>query len=538
MPEQGMRTQRPRVAPSALPDWCWQRIAMSARHATDRDYRTAALALAGLAYYYLIPSPLLALPGLLLFTLCAWRRLPLVLCLLPLSFPYWFVPKRVAGHLVFPLSEIALAICVSIALIHAYRRLRWHATSVRWLKAWLRRSTWALTARLGGWTCLGAGLLLLGTLIGVALARRPPEALRTERWDVVEPLLYLALVAVYVRGRRQAGWLLWALLASAALLAVLALVQSVALHFTFTPLAEGNRLVTLPTSHGAAPRATAFVLSSSNNLGTWMERALPLALALCSVPGRVAPRERALAWACVLLYLPALFCSGSRGAWIATIAAVFVVLVVNLRRRLRALASVVALGALALVWQRAWLVRELLAAHGNSNALRLLVWRAAWNMARDHTLFGIGPDQFMYYYSSRYTDHPYWIVSENGHSTPAAQAPDIAHPHNLPLDLWLSGGLLALAGFTLALVDSARRCLRIWRSRQGQGWHAGVALGIGAFLLAGLVHGMVDSAYFFPDLALAFWWAVALLVVLERDDSGRHAPRTSAEARATAAPLR
>src|SRR5262249_23669666 len=158
----------------------------------------------------------------------------------------------------------------------------------------------------------------------------------------------------------------------------------------------------------------------------------------------------------------------------------------------------------------------LLAAHGSSNAIRVLVWRAAWNMVRDHPLFGIGPDQFLYYYSNRYTDHPYWIVRENGHLTPAAHAPDLAHPHNLPLDLWLSGGLLGLAGFALVLADIVRRCLHIWRNAWGRGWRAGVALGIGASVLAGLTHGMVDSAYFFPDLALAFWWAAALLVVLER----------------------
>src|SRR5262249_4541408 len=154
--------------------------------------------------------------------------------------------------------------------------------------------------------------------------------------------------------------------------------------------------------------------------------------------------------------------------------------------------------------------------HGSSNAIRLLIWRAALGMLHDHPLLGIGPDQFLYYYSNRYTDRPYWIVREHGRLTPAAHAPDIAQPHNLPLDLWLSGGLVGLAGFAIVLADIARRSLRIWRELQGHGWRSAVALGIGTSVLAGLIHGMVDSAYFFPDLALAFWWAIALLVVLER----------------------
>jgi hypothetical protein len=32
-------------------------------------------------------------------------------------------------------------------------------------------------------------------------------------------------------------------------------------------------------------------------------------------------------------------------------------------------------------------------------------------------------------------------------------------------------------------------------------------------MLAGLVHGMVDSAYFEPDLALVFWWLIAVVLL-------------------------
>src|SRR5262245_5442201 len=200
MPEKSMRPRRPFAALSALPSWTRRPLAPLSALASDCDRLIAALVLAGLAYYYLVPAPLLALPGLLLFALCAWRRLPLVLCLLPLTFPYWFVPKRVAGHVVFPLSEIALAVCAAVALAQTLERVR--RSGLQPMR--LQRCTRALGARLGNWICLGAGLLLLGTLVGVALARQHPEAWRTERWDVLEPLLYLLLITVYVRGRQQA----------------------------------------------------------------------------------------------------------------------------------------------------------------------------------------------------------------------------------------------------------------------------------------------------------------------------------------------
>ena len=43
-----------------------------------------------------------------------------------------------------------------------------------------------------------------------------------------------------------------------------------------------------------------------------------------------------------------------------------------------------------------------------------------------------------------------------------------------------------------------------------------LALGVAASLLAGLIQGMVDSFYFSPDLALAFWWAIAVLILIQR----------------------
>src|SRR5215469_4750954 len=70
----------------------------------------------GLAYFYLIPWPLLALPGLMCFGFLAWKRLDIALALLPLTFPFWYVPKRLFDDKVFPLSEIILTVCVLLAI--------------------------------------------------------------------------------------------------------------------------------------------------------------------------------------------------------------------------------------------------------------------------------------------------------------------------------------------------------------------------------------------------------------------------------------
>src|SRR5215472_6201051 len=91
-----------------------------------RDGVTIATMVLGLAYFYLVPLPWLALPGLLLFAALAWSRLDVAVALLPLTFPFWYVPKHLIGDKVFPLSEIVLVVCVALALtelaIILYRR--------------------------------------------------------------------------------------------------------------------------------------------------------------------------------------------------------------------------------------------------------------------------------------------------------------------------------------------------------------------------------------------------------------------------------
>lgn len=475
---------------------------------------------ASLAYYYAVPSPLLSLPGLVIFAALTWLRLDLALCLLPLTFPFWYVPKRVFGHTVFPLSEIALMVCVAVAVLYGVRRfMRWarrreEVLLTQLLAIAMRKALGIVrsaTARVGLPLAIGAALFLAGTTIGVLVAGRPHEALRAWRWEVAEPLVYLALVLLFARRRSAARLLIWSFLGLALLVAALAAVQVFWLHVTFTPLADGSRLVPYVTATGGVPPTTALIYVSGNSFGGWVGRALPLALALVLAHKDVSRRERWLAVLVGLACLPPLVWSQSRGAVLAAGIACVVVACLALRRPLLLLGAAV-LGLLVMLLDSSALLHTALAGHGGSGEVRTLIWLAALHMIRDHPLFGIGPDQFLYNYSSKYTSHPYWILVLNGHRTLAWREPDVAQPHNLILDLWLSGGLLALAGFVVVLVAFWKRTLALWR--RGVGWPAVAALGVGGSVLAGVLHGMVDSAYFAPDLALAFWWAVAVLLLL------------------------
>jgi putative inorganic carbon (HCO3(-)) transporter len=482
------------------------------------DRREALIIVAmvsGLAYFYLIPWPLLALPGLICFGLLAWKRLDIALALLPLTFPFWFVPKRLFDNKVFPLSEIVLAVCVLLAITQLALVWRRRPFSPRaWLSKFRSGVDW-LVRHLGTLVVSGTALFVIGVSLGVLVARRRPEALRAWRWEIAEPLVYFVLLLCYGRSRRAITLLIWSFLGGALIVAALAVVQVLWLHVTFTPIADGNRLVHYAGAVGSMPRATAIIYGSANSLGAWLARALPLAVALaCAASTRRS--VRITAWVLALVYLLALFWSDSRGAWVAAIVVSLVVIAVLWRAARAPLVGLVATLFIVAVWQRDAIANALLLGHGASGEVRALLWLASWHIIRDHWFLGIGPDQFLYYYSPHYTTHPYWIPRLDGHVTPAIYQPDLAQPHNLLLDLWQSGGVMALIGFVLLLVGIADHFRQVWQSRMV--WqsrsYGPLALGVAASILAGLIHGMVDSAYFSPDLAMAFWWAAALLILI------------------------
>jgi O-antigen ligase len=377
------------------------------------------------------------------------------------------------------------------------------------LGRWLRR--------LGPLLVAGMALLVAGVTLGVLVARRHPEALRAWRWELVEPLVFFFLVLGCGRSQRAVALLVWSFLGSALLVALLAAGQVLWFHVTFLPIADGNRLVPYLGAPGSPARATAIIYGSANNLGAWLARALPLALALAGSSG-AGRRVRVVSAVMAAAYLPALFWSDSRGAWVAAGVASLLVVWIEWRWARKVVLGLVAAGMVIAFWQRAALAGALLLGHGGSGEVRTLIWLASWHMIRDHWPLGIGPDQFLYYYDPRYTNHSYLIRRLGGHLTPAIYQPDIAQPHNLLLDFWLSGGLLALVALVAILAGTGARVSRLWQNRQVLlGMPLGsLALGVAASLLAGLIQGMVDNFYFSPDLALAFWWTIAVLILIQR----------------------
>ncbi|MCB0055224.1 MAG: O-antigen ligase family protein, partial [Caldilinea sp.] len=153
------------------------------------------------------------------------------------------------------------------------------------------------------------------------------------------------------------------------------------------------------------------------------------------------------------------------------------------------LAGAAALGALLLLpFVGAERFQRLFDFEQGTGFLRLQLWRSAWQMALDHPLLGVGPDQFLYAYRSNYLLPTAW------------QEPNLNHPHNLVLDWWTR---LGLPGLVLGMAWLGTGIYGIWRWFTGRAPSA-LALGCLAAAAAGIAHGLIDVSYALPELMIVW----------------------------------
>jgi putative inorganic carbon (HCO3(-)) transporter len=118
-------------------------------------------------------------------------------------------------------------------------------------------------------------------------------------------------------------------------------------------------------------------------------------------------------------------------------------------------------------------------------------------MIADHPLTGVGLDNFLYAYRTRYVLPSAW------------QEPDLSHPHNLILDTWTRLGILGLPAMAWLLIAFFRSAWLQFRAATGQ--RRALLLGLLAAMVALLAHGMVDHAIYVVDLAFVFALLLAMV---------------------------
>ncbi|MCL6432452.1 MAG: cytochrome d ubiquinol oxidase subunit II [Anaerolineae bacterium] len=243
------------------------------------------------------------------------------------------------------------------------------------------------------------------------------------------------------------------------------------------------------------------IFGSPNNLALVLGRLWPLMLAV-ALRGPT-DRRRLLYGLAAVPAAACLFLTYSRAAWLFGLPAALVMLGVLAGRRARVAAlAVLAAGLVALVPLAGTARLGSLFTFRGTTLLRVKLWEAAWEMARDHPVWGVGLDNFLYQY-------PRYIRPE------ALSEPNLSHPHNIVLDFWLRLGVLGFVTLGWLQWQFWRRGLALWRRRADPALWA-LTVGLLAGMADTLAHGAVDASFFFVELAGLFALMVAFVRRMER----------------------
>ncbi len=244
-------------------------------------------------------------------------------------------------------------------------------------------------------------------------------------------------------------------------------------------------------------RRLASVYGSPNNVALSLGRALPFALAFLLI--RLDRRRQVVMAILLLIMTTALILTLSAGAFFFGIPAALVVVVV-LTFRSRSTLPLLSLGllggiALPILAQFPRFARLLEPTEG-TNFFRIRVWQSAIAMIRDHPVTGIGQDQFLPYFQGRYILPDAW------------QEPQLSHPHNFLLDIWLRlgmGGVIWLGAILFVLIRSLLRTYHRFHDQPGEGkWVTAICVGSLGALANVVAHGLIDNSLFVNDLIYAF----------------------------------
>ncbi len=441
-----------------------------------------ALAILGvIAVAVLVHSTVISLIAVVsLVTLAALRPAASVVAI-PATVGFVLEPVHVRG-LEFSPQEVLLVTTVAGIGLNVLLS-GWQESPIKRLTSFVtevRRSVVAVDAT--AFLFLLVGVVSLFTL---ALPAYRHESIRDFRWTILEPVIFFGLARWYLKDQHNRRLAVTLFVGGATLVAISGIVSLISGHALSV---EGVSRVSGVYDH-------------PNALALFLERPFVLCV------GMSALFRKRIQWywlAPAAIVGVVLVMTFSRGAVLAAGLSVIAILLLGRQLRLAALATGAgAILAAGLAITASARIDNLFS--GGSGSLRIDLWKSSIQMIRDHPIFGIGPDQFLYVYAPRYIKPQAW--SERFTS----------HPHDIILDIWLRLGIMGVVLALAYLAILAWMTVGIMRRRRTLGLAAAGAL------LVGMLHGLVDNGYFLPDLALLFWFLTALVTVEAQDDSSETA---------------
>ena len=390
--------------------------------------------------------------------------------LIVLWIPFFLYPVQLYLY-AFPMAELLLLIAFSAWLakyiVRSVQRFTigqpilsvpYHFTSMDWL--------------MFGWLVLG--------LLGWSNSIYRDIATTNLRTMMIEPILFYILLRSTLTIPFKINHLLWSLIASAIL----------TFCFSVGMLILGEGII---TAEGATQRL-AGIYGSPNNLALYIERILPFVVFYAILMNQRILRHGM--WMVAILLVGVISLTQSVGAIVLGLPSMFLFgLLLHYRRRSF---LPIMIFVLVVIAGMAFLVQlprfsKIVNLNEGTAFFRLRLWQSSIQMIQDQPLKGLGLDQFLYAYRSTYILPDAW------------QEPNLSHPHNIVLDIWLRFGIAGVVYFILLQFIYWKRFIKLaYVSKKFLPNDRALLLG-GACAMVGLVsHGLVDNSIFVNDLALVF----------------------------------
>lgn len=253
------------------------------------------------------------------------------------------------------------------------------------------------------------------------------------------------------------------------------------------------------------------VLGFSNSptfFATHMLMAIPV-LWWCAHKNYFSCREKIFFLFVLLLSLLMLIASQTRGAWISFVVTsiIYAICCKNMRKKIAIGLSALFLfvGAISVAYPSIQdRIDSITDMQYTSNSERVLMWKAAIEITKDHPLAGIGSDEFGYVYNTQY-------ISPLAKERPKTDDPRSGHghPHNNILKRFSEGGVIGGSIFILFNLYILYRLIKQYKRREDDNDYSYAFMGILIFT-ALHVEGLTDTNFTNVPIMREFWLLLGL----------------------------
>jgi len=355
------------------------------------------------------------------------------------------------------------------------------------LRIFLKSSSWLII-------CVGG--VLIASLIAALVSPELLKGLGIFKAYFAEGLLFFVLCVIHLDTQKKLGQAIKSLGLMTICLALFGVYQFFTLYRLppawWGPGLEPRRVVSFYTYPNAVSLLTAPILSLFTAL--WVFKSSLSGHGEGEAGNGLLSRKftaTVVASGVVLLIL-----TFSRGAWIGYIASIIFLLLFTRHRKNILLLLVAGIMALVILPVSRARILPVLEGRDPAGQERFKLWKAAWEIIKANPLLGGGLMGFRDWYGA--------LKQSNADNI-------LNYPHNFFLNFWVETGLLGLTAVIGALIWTGKRARELYRKHITS---RPLVIATLSAWVALLVHGQFDAPFFKNDLAVLFWFLLAVIPII------------------------